>query len=429
MAPTLQSPSPFWTSFRSFAVPVLATAAYLLVVRVLRYRRRDGLYRKYRHVADKSSFCRMTVQQAWEICVEIGSDFPTSSLVALQFALFRTYGIPSISRLLVKTGQLATKQTSLKRYADTSVLIREFFAQPPTAARAHEAIARMNYIHSGYRASGSITDDDMLYTLSLFACEPWRWIDTYEWRKLTDLELCAMGTFWRSIGDAMEISYEKLPSGRRGTALPHQGEETLGGPDASQQQDDFQNGLHWLQELKQWSLGYEQAHMIPDRNNKIIADLTVGVLLYSLPSALHRLATNLVHYLMDDRLREAMIAGVSLRKWFLRTLFLPRPSFLGLGAGLDDNPSADAYHDLSTWEGAPYYIKTTTWRRWSPAAWVTWAMGNPLPGDNRLEYAPEGYLIREVGPRAFQGKGEEYMARTKRRLASERRGGCPFAIR
>lgn len=68
----------------------------------------------------------------------------------------QTYGIPSISTLLVKTSQFAHPSTSFKRYADTSTLIGEFMAFPPSSDRAHTAIARTNFLHSGYRASGRI---------------------------------------------------------------------------------------------------------------------------------------------------------------------------------------------------------------------------------------------------------------------------------
>ena len=43
-----------------------------------------------------------------------------------------------------------------------------------------------------YRKANLISNDDMLYTLGLFALEPIRWISMYEWRSLTDMERCAM---------------------------------------------------------------------------------------------------------------------------------------------------------------------------------------------------------------------------------------------
>lgn len=49
----------------------------------------------------------------------------------------------------------------------------------------------MNYLHSRYQKAGKISNDDMLYTLSLFVLEVERWVGLYEWRSLTPLEICA----------------------------------------------------------------------------------------------------------------------------------------------------------------------------------------------------------------------------------------------
>lgn len=173
----------------------------------------------------------------------------------------------------------------MKRYADTGVLISEFVANPPSSPRTHEAIARMNYLHSGYRMAGKILDDDLLYTLSLFAVEPMRWVKQYEWREFTDLEKCAVGTFWKSIGDAMEISYENLLSGKKG----------------------FKDGLHWLEAITEWSLAYEARAMVPAISNKETADQTVRVLVWDFPSFMRPLALNMVYFAMDERLRTAMM--------------------------------------------------------------------------------------------------------------------------
>src|SRR5271167_3435757 len=108
---------------------------------------------------------------------------PVMPPAASQAHSSQTYGIPTISRLLVKTNQLSSPKEATKRYADTTVLITEFTANPPTHTRTIEALARMNYIHGFYRKSGQISNDDMLYTLALFAVEPIKWITRYEWRK------------------------------------------------------------------------------------------------------------------------------------------------------------------------------------------------------------------------------------------------------
>ena len=197
----------------------------------------------------------------------------------------QTYGIPTISGLLHKTSEFSAPATAMKRYADTSVLIAEFTLHPPASLRAREGIARMNYLHHGYRQSGKILDDDMLYTLSLFVLEPVRWVDRFEWRKMSDLEKCAMGTFWKSVGDAMEISYEKLPSYSRG----------------------WRDGLHFFEEIDAWSRAYEIGKMVPAESNRLVADGTVDVLLWDIPTPLHGVGRQMVYWLMDDRLRNAMM--------------------------------------------------------------------------------------------------------------------------
>ncbi len=118
----------------------------------------------------------------------------------------KTYGVPTISSLLVATKQLSTPEFASKRYVDTGVLIGEFTGHHPKSGRVIKALARMNYIHryahllrliiraladcvgSGYQKSGKISQDDLLYTLSVFITEPISWVSKYEWRKMTDME-------------------------------------------------------------------------------------------------------------------------------------------------------------------------------------------------------------------------------------------------
>lgn len=231
----------------------------------------------------------MTNEDAFDIQKAIGElEFPFTFEKSLQFALFRTYGIPTISKLLVQTSQFSEESTARKRYADTSVLLAEFIGYHPTSARSIEAIGRMNYIHSQYQKAGTILDDDLLFTLALFAGEPARWIDKYEWRKLEEFEKCAIGTFWKAIGDAMGISYIKLKSGGEGG-------------------QGWIDGLQWFDELKEWSAEYEKMFMLPDKNNQKTADQTVAILLYNIPGFLKSNGRRVVSALMDDRLRTAMM--------------------------------------------------------------------------------------------------------------------------
>lgn len=154
----------------------------------------------------------------------------------------------------------------------------------PSSARAYMGIARTRFLHSGYRASGKILDDDMLFTLALFALEPIRFIGRYEWRALSELERCAIGTFWKSVGDGLDISFEKLPSGKSG----------------------FRDGIQWLEEIEAWSEEYEAECMVPHVKNRETADQTTAVLVYMLPKVLHPIGLQFVTFMMDERLRRAM---------------------------------------------------------------------------------------------------------------------------
>lgn len=155
----------------------------------------------------------------------------------------------------------------------------------PTSERAQTAIARTKFLHQGYRASGKILENDMLYTLSLFAIEPIRFVETYEWRTMTEMERCAVGTYWKSLGDALGISYNVLPSGNTG----------------------FKDGIHWLEEIIAWSRQYEEQHMKPHPQSRDLADKVIEVLVYNLPRGIKPLGVYVVSYLMDDRLRSAMM--------------------------------------------------------------------------------------------------------------------------
>ncbi|KAJ9259305.1 hypothetical protein DTO207G8_868 [Paecilomyces variotii] len=408
-----------FASSNSMFYILLCMAVYIGLMASLRYRRSQYLQKKYSHLR-RGTFYKMTDREAWEIQKLIFQlEFPFMALKSLQFALFRTYGIPSISSLLVKTMQLSDTATAFKRYADTSLLIGEFVAFEPSSERAHAAIARTNYLHTGYRSTGRILDDDMLYTLSLFALEPIRFVETCEWRDLTDLERCAIGTYWKSLGDALGIGYDSLPSGTK--------------------RSGFRDGLHWLEEIKAWSHEYEREKMKPHQANKDVADRTTDILIYVLPDFLKPLGIYFVSFMMDERLRGAMmydppprflskIFSVSLlaRKYFIRYLSPPRPYFLRYDV-FTENPDENGRNFFQYWDIVPYYVKPTLWNRWGPAAWVRRVMGLPLPGDDGDRYYPRGYRTSEVGPRYFEGKGSAKMVEIKSVLARKRRGQCPFA--
>lgn len=155
----------------------------------------------------------------------------------------------------------------------------------PSSERAINSTARTRFLHSGYRTSGTIREEDMLYTLGLFAVQPVQFVNQFEWRQVSDLERCAIGTFWKVVGENLAISYDALPSGKTG----------------------FRDGIHWLEEIEAWSDEYEVRAMLPHIKNRQTADQTTSVLVYMIPKPLQHVGLKFVSFMMDDRLRKAML--------------------------------------------------------------------------------------------------------------------------
>ncbi|RXW22083.1 hypothetical protein EST38_g3771 [Candolleomyces aberdarensis] len=206
---------------------------------------------------------------------------------AVSFALFKTYAIPTISKLLLATKELGSAKNVARRYADTEILIATWAGCPingfndPTAQagpdkpaedpRASIALARVNFLHSKYK----ISNDDYLYTLALFVLEPIQWTNLYGWRRLSPMEQDAFFIFWRDIGGRMGI-----------TDIP----ETL-------------------QDMKAWSNAYEEKCMVPAESNRLVAGFTIGELIYAIPKklGLKSFAERFVAAVVEPRVRIAMM--------------------------------------------------------------------------------------------------------------------------
>ena len=393
---------------------ILVLFAYLVLIRSLRYRR----VRKTEAQWAKRPWERMTADEASDIVLQLQElEFPATYLKALQFALFRSYGIPSISKLLAQTAQLSKAEHAGKRYADTSALFVEIWGNKPSDQRALEAFGRLNYIHGHYRDSNRISNDDMLYTLALFAIEPVKFLGKYEWRTTTELERCAIGVLNKSIGDAMLIRFDPLPSAKTG----------------------FRNGSEFLHELGEFAEAYEAKHMVPDHNNHETARETINLLLWSVPKPLRPFTINLVCAVMDERLRRAMkyeapppiyaklvAAMTGTRKYVLRYLAPPRPRFMRSRL-LAEAVDAEGRRNFTRYDNQPFYVRPTLMNRWGPGAWLSRLMGLPLPGDEG--FAKEGFKTLELGPKIFQGRGGSAADETIARLRKEGLGACPFVRR
>ncbi|EAR20738.1 oxygenase MpaB family protein [Nitrococcus mobilis] len=126
-------------------------------------------------------------------------EFPWDIERALEFALFRTYAVPSISGLLDRTGEFTRRPR--KRYDDTELILAEILENGFDTPRGQAALKRLNGMHGRFR----IANGDFLYVLSTFVFEPPRWIDRFGWRPLTATERLGFFHYYRELGQRMQI--------------------------------------------------------------------------------------------------------------------------------------------------------------------------------------------------------------------------------
>src|SRR3982751_372202 len=102
-------------------------------------------------------------KDAWEIVqLSVFYEFPWDFNRALELALYKTFAVPSIAKILHDTKEF--ENHSQKRYDDTDLILSEIIENGLDNPRGIEAIERLNWIHSNY----NIPNEDYLYVLSTF---------------------------------------------------------------------------------------------------------------------------------------------------------------------------------------------------------------------------------------------------------------------
>ena len=193
-------------------------------------------------------------------------EFPWDYERALEFALFRTYAVPSISALLYQTGEFVLRPR--KRYYDTELILYEIIENGFDSERGRSALRRMNQMHGRF----PIANDDFLYVLSTFVFEPIRWIECFGWRTLRDNEKQGIFRFYSELGHRMNIK------------------------DIPKNMDSF--------EL--YNIEYERAHFRYAEVNYYIGSATRDLLLsFYLPKFLWPLGKPFINAMMDAPLCEA----------------------------------------------------------------------------------------------------------------------------
>lgn len=126
-------------------------------------------------------------------------EFPWDFVRALELALYRTYAVPGIGRLLAETGELTSR--TQKRYDDTVLLLDAVVEHGFASRQGRTAIRRINRMHRSY----DIGNDDMRYVLCTFVVTPKRWIDAYGWRRMSRHEIVASTVYYRTLGRHLGI--------------------------------------------------------------------------------------------------------------------------------------------------------------------------------------------------------------------------------
>ncbi|WP_369269547.1 oxygenase MpaB family protein [Streptomyces sp. R11] len=192
-------------------------------------------------------------------------EFPWDFTRALELALYRTYAVPAIGRLLAETAELTDR--TQKRYDDTSLLLGAVIEHGFDSEQGRTAIRRINQMHGSY----DISNDDMRYVLSTFVVMPRRWIDAYGWRRLSRHEIVASTVHYGTLGAHMGIK-----------GVPESYEEFEACLDA-----------------------YEEAHFGWDEDARRVSDATLDLMASWYPRPLAPLLRTSTLALLDDSLLRA----------------------------------------------------------------------------------------------------------------------------
>jgi hypothetical protein len=193
-------------------------------------------------------------------------EFPFDTTRSLEFALFRTFGSPSISRLLDETQEFALR--AQRRYDDTDLILSTIIESGYDSDEGRRAIRRMNRLHRRF----DIANEDFLYVLSTFVYEPIRWNERFGWRRFVEQERLAWFHYWREVGKRMAIN--EIPPTYRA--------------------------------FEQYNVEYERANFRFTESNARVARASRDMFLAWFPGLPKRLGAYAIAALMDDRLREAI---------------------------------------------------------------------------------------------------------------------------
>ncbi|MGN6609238.1 MAG: DUF2236 domain-containing protein [Jatrophihabitans sp.] len=184
---------------------------------------------------------------------------------AYLVAFTRQLAVPSIARIVHRTGTGDMMADARRRNDHTLVFFGEMLRHGHTSARGRAAIDRMEEIHRRF----GISAEDKLYTLASLAVEADRITDHLGIEVFTEVERQTRFLFWRGVGEYMGLT---VPPTRA--------------------------------ELVRWTLAFEHERYGPTPGGRaVVEQLFVDWRERWFPGPLRRLADPLLLLLLDEPLR------------------------------------------------------------------------------------------------------------------------------
>ncbi|KAG8665598.1 hypothetical protein FPOAC2_10675 [Fusarium poae] len=386
---------------------------YVALCSLLRFSRINSLLSKYGY-HDRASLSRMTNQDAFEIVKTMANlEFPLLYDLATRLALFETYAVQNVGHVLYGGSDLAITAKAPKRYADTEVVYLCFANFAPESPTLSKAIARTNFLHAPYIKAGKIKQEDLLYVLYASFAEPIRFLNQYEWRSLTDMEVAAISTLWKYVADMMDIDYKTILN-----------------------KTEWTDGIEFLEDVSLFASDYEDKYLRPTKEVQKLGDVLMEMLLDSYPKFAAPVGYPAACVMMGPRLRRAFgfpepglgitVLTYSLllvRKLAVRFFCLPRASGVEFLSQPDEQTGRiTTRHYMKE----PYYVPATFWQRWNFEACITRLSGGLIPGDGGVKMKPEGFLFEDIGPEKVVGKGIDETNAFEEKAKQKAFAGCPY---
>lgn len=213
----------------------------------------------YRH---RDEIVRLDPTQDYERIYQLQAlyDFPFDTRIGLNLAFYRTFAVPEIAELLVRTGQFTGH--AMKRSYDTGLVMYELIAAGFGDPRGREMVRLLNRVHQRW----DISTDQYRYVLTAFAVTPTRWLTEHGWRPVTSNEREGVTRFYRELGRRMNIADPPTTYAEACTVLDH----------------------------------YESTHIAPSPAGATLVAATLPILADQLPERLRPRAAHVLSAMFDD---------------------------------------------------------------------------------------------------------------------------------